>query len=452
MNIFDDFNNLPEFAELSNPPGRSRLFSLVPARLGQPMQESLLSFLIRTSRAHSVNPRRLVKEVLVDVDPTIGALSYAGFFKRLAKTVNGIGQYAEQFVSVFESATGANELRKLTMLPWQGLFPHNGQGMLAAHPRWCPACLLGACKAGEELHFPLAWSLDAFRVCPIHRCRMEQCCPQCGKHQSFIPQYPDLGTCSECLKPLVANNVLSVTTSEQPQVGLELWAAETIGKMIAYHSANGRVPTEDDFRQFVAAQVLRVSDGNRAAFCRAIGFPDRALDGWLSKGKRPSITQMLSLCYGVKVRPTEMGECDKQSLSSSRSLLPSDPLIRRTPCLRLKVDAREQLQASLKAYLLDARCLPVSKIADKIDVPARCLRYWFPELCSELAARHRTAVKARSDAYRAEQGRRVREVVWRLMDEGRYPSRRKVNGLLRKERMSLAQAHLLQAYRDALKR
>lgn len=93
---------------------------------------------------------------------------------------------------------------------------------------------------------------------------------------------------------------------------------------------------------------------------------------------------------------------------------------------------------------------PLSSIAKKIGSPARCLRYWFPELCRELSARYRAAEKTTSLEYQANQAARVREVVQQLKNEGVYPSRRRVNGILRKEGMSLAQAHLLKAYRDAL--
>lgn len=209
MNMQDIFDNLPRYSDLSNPPGRSRLFSLRPMHLGEPKQESLLSFLIRTSRAHAINPRQLIGVVLADVDPAIASLSYAGFFRRFAKTVNGMGQYAECFVSVLERATCVQGLRSLTMLPWQGIFPPNGQGMLAEHPQWCPHSLFGQVREGGERYIPLVWTLDAVKVCPEHGCRLEQHCPHCGKAQAFVPRYPDVGICSECGNSLVTQSVLN---------------------------------------------------------------------------------------------------------------------------------------------------------------------------------------------------------------------------------------------------
>jgi hypothetical protein len=93
----------------------------------------------------------------------------------------------------------------------------------------------------------------------------------------------------------------------------------------------------------------------------------------------------------------------------------------------------------------------VSAVAAELGLPASFLRYWFPELCGQLTAKYRKATKTRSEAHQARQRRRVEEIVRLVRAEGDYPSRRRVNNLLRGESMSLAQPHLLEAYRKALR-
>ena len=94
--------------------------------------------------------------------------------------------------------------------------------------------------------------------------------------------------------------------------------------------------------------------------------------------------------------------------------------------------------------------LPVSVIASKLGVTARCLRYWFPGQCVALTERAQVAQLERSIYHQAKQKQRVKAIVQQMRHVGRNPSRRQVGSVMRKEAMSLAQAHLLAAYREAL--
>lgn len=42
--------------------------------------------------------------------------------------------------------------------------------------RFCPECLWGY----KTPHFPLHWRLDAYRLCHLHKCFLEDYCPHCG--------------------------------------------------------------------------------------------------------------------------------------------------------------------------------------------------------------------------------------------------------------------------------
>jgi len=182
-------------------PPRSVLFSISPSGVGTPHQESLLSLLVRTSRAHGVSPRKLIREVFGSADIAISKLGYARFFKVHSGTVNGLGRYAEMFVSATEQLTAHQNLRHLTLLPWQDIFPFKGQGLLARHPRWCPTCLYQQQLLGQDMIFPLRWYLELTRSCAEHMCSLEDRCPSCGKTQPYIPSFPDMGICEYCHQP-----------------------------------------------------------------------------------------------------------------------------------------------------------------------------------------------------------------------------------------------------------
>jgi hypothetical protein len=443
MTPFVDLDDALNCMSPSVPP-RSELFSLAPTGVGTLHQESLLSFLVRTSRAHAVNTRHLISEVFGAADPAISKLAYAAFFSGYASTVNGLGKYAEMFVSATERLTGIRNLRNLTMLPWQGFFPHNGQGLLARQPRWCAACLYQQHLLGLPTVFPLRWYIEVNRVCAEHKCTLENRCPHCGKAQPFIPRFPDIGICDYCRRPLAG------TRPHENISQFQLWVNDAIGGMVMHQTDPDFAPSVDRFRDFVREQVQVMAGGNKAAFCRAIGFNDRGLDGWLNKSERPAVTQFLTLCYGVQVMPTDVFAGLPLSTVGTELRLSPDKLKYRGICPRPSLQRRKELEDSLHAKLNSEESPPVKIIAADLGVSPSCLRYWFPDLCELLSKRHRVAAKVRSEIYQAQQCCRVKEVVRMIRVDRRYPSRRQVNAVLRHEGMSLAQPYLLQAYLSAL--
>ncbi|PKO71005.1 MAG: hypothetical protein CVU20_08990 [Betaproteobacteria bacterium HGW-Betaproteobacteria-14] len=433
-----------DFQAAVHVPPRSVLFSLPPGGIGTPQQESLLSLLVRTSRAHAVSPRRLVGAIFSAASPEIARLDYATFYRSLAGTVNGLGQYADVFASAMARLTGQPDLRCLTMLPWKEVLPHNGQGLLARHPRWCPVCLYQQRLLGQAATFSLVWSVEPYKACLEHACLLDEHCPHCGKTQPFLPRYPDLGICHHCRKPLAGIRPPAALTEFQS------WVCKAVTDMVVHQSDTGLSICLERFRHYVGNQVSTVAEGNRAAFCKALGFHDRGLNGWLNKGERPSITHFLSLCYGLNVMPTEVFGASWPQATALR-LLPGR-LKDRSACPRVPPKHRQKIQEHLIALLDASDALPVSEIATSLGLTRSYLRYWFPELYTKLTKRFQAAVRARSREHQDRQSHRVVEVVGQIRANKEYPSRRRVNRLLHREGMSLAQPHLFQAYLNALKR
>lgn len=440
----------PFVAPAPEMPPRSQLFSLLPAGTGSAQQESLISLLVRIAYAHAVNPRELIGKVFTAAEPAISDLAYSTFFTRYAGTINGLGRYAEFFVAAMEKLTGQARLRHLTMLPWQDLFPHNGQGLLVRHPRWCPVCLFQQRLRGAETVIPLIWSLEAVQICITHRRHLDSVCPHCGRRQPFIPRYPDLAICDYCRQSLVPDLALSGSSGRQSPEKQEYWLAEAVGDMLARHSEAGFSPSAARFRAFLQEAVAASAEGNRAAFCRAIGLRGYALNGWINKDERPSMSQLLKVCYGVKVMPFDIFLMDGGRLERNALRQTAEALKQRARSPRLTPDRRAELEGFVRAHLGSPECLPVSMVAADLGLTARCLRYWFPELCKLLTVRYREGAGQRSAEHRAKQCLRVTGLVGQLREAGEYPSFRKVNNLLRQERMSLVQPHLREAYRAAM--
>ncbi len=427
-------------------PPRTRLHTLSPSGVGTPMQESLLSFIVRTAGTHAVNPRRMIATVFPEVAPAFADLAYATFFTRLAGTANGLGRYAELFVEAAERLTGRTGLRQLTMLPWRELFPHNGQGLLARRPRWCPTCFAEQLLAGDAPAAPLAWSLEAVRSCPKHRLLLQDCCPTCGRHQPFIPRYPDFSVCEHCHCSLAEAGETDATQKPDALTVLERWAVDAIGDMVMLPA--GVEPSAERFRDVLRARISATAEGNRARFCREMGLREWSLKGWLTKNERPSPTQFLAVCYGQGSLPSQLFTSTTDAPSTPRQI--NGTLKRRMPCPRPTDEHKRVLKRLLLERLSAQEPTSIAAVGREFGVPARCLRYWFPDLCKSLGLQYQAWMKVRSITHEEKQRRRVREIVREVCEAGEYPSRRRINRILRKERMALVQQHLLGAYLAAI--
>ncbi|MCL4470282.1 MAG: TniQ family protein [Gammaproteobacteria bacterium] len=443
-----DPQTFPELESLDfTMPQRSRLYRPVPMGAEAGQIEGQLSYLVRLARAHSVNPRRLVRTVFASDNLAIRQLKYAGFFSRGAGTINGLGKYAELFQEETGQLTGACFLRHMSLLPLKELLPPNGAGLLAPKPRWCPCCVGEMVESGDDVYRPLAWSFDLYRVCVRHGMQLQDTCGHCGRHQPFIPRYPDLGRCDHC------GGMLANSEQQKSSSRLDLWASKAITNIVQHLPALDGIATVSRFVAFLKAAVARFSDGNRAEFCERIGMPPWALKGWLSDGERPTLPQLLSVCYGLGIMPSKLFLEPEDILPSMRDSLRPVPekLFGRAERPMLSVRARRKLAKDLDAIINnpeDVRSLPV--VVKSLGFTQFCLKYWFPVAYASIQDKHESARKLRM-AIRAQSERDAVVSVVRLMRErGEYPSRRKVNTELLKQKMSLIRPELMQIYRQAI--
>ncbi|MDA8254101.1 MAG: TniQ family protein [Betaproteobacteria bacterium] len=429
-------------------PQRSRLYRPMPMGLEADQIEGQLSYLVRLARAHSVNPRRLVRTVFASDNLAIRQLKYAGFFVRHAGTINGLGKYAELFQEETGRLTGASFLRHMSLLPLKELLPPNGAGLLAPKPRWCPCCVGEMVESRDDVYRPLAWSLGLYRVCIRHGVQLQDTCGHCGRPQPFIPRYPDLGRCDHC------GGMLASSEQDRSTSRLDLWVSKAICDIVQHLPTLDGTATASRFVAFMKLAVTRFSDGNRVEFCERIGMLPWALTGWLSGRVRPTLPQLLSVCYGLGIMPSKLFLSDPEAvLSDMGDILRSVPekLFSRVKRPLLGVRVRRKLAKDLDAIINDpedVRSLPT--VAKSLGLTRSCLKYWFPEAYALIQGKHESARKLRM-AIRAQYERDTVVSVVRLMRErGEYPSRRKVNTELLKQKMSLIRPELMQAYRQAI--
>ncbi|HEY6411479.1 MAG TPA: TniQ family protein, partial [Ktedonobacteraceae bacterium] len=160
--------------ELTETKLHGRLYYIEPIVVGDPMVESLTSYVTRLADAHSISPRTLIKN---EIAPLLRKTSlYQGgrlmsghlnTYLKQSHTLNGTTLWAADMVEVLEQLTGRHDLRFLTMLSWKHVI--STQKLLRWSRAWCPMCYEQWQEMNQIVYEPLLWSLDVMSVCHIHR-------------------------------------------------------------------------------------------------------------------------------------------------------------------------------------------------------------------------------------------------------------------------------------------
>lgn len=421
-----------------------RLFHIEPEG-GFSHPESLHSWVVNLARAHSLSPRVLLKYLIAQSEQHSDVWNGTTFFERDSVTMNGFGKYARMTVDLLQPDT-AVDVESMTLLSLTGLFPHNGEGALARHPKWCAHCLCEQARANQRLHLKLAWSFEHYRVCPVHKVHLSGLCPACASPQSFVPIHPSLVHCGACGRPLLAELEEDEECGAANVTKFEAWCSTAIDDMIARRAtlkAGGSLAT---FRTNIAAIVHKLSPGNRKLLCESIGLQAYALNGWLNKDERPSLAVVLKFGFGVSVQVADFFLPDAASLAAGPNSVDAECSKRGArPMLGLQ---RRKDTESLLAVIIDdlADCRPLAKVAEQLGLSRSALKYWFRSACCEIVLKNRRFESRRQEVRYQTDHDILRAVVQSLRAKDLNPSRRRVDAGLRRHGLALARPDIFLAY------
>lgn len=166
--------------------------------------------------------------------------------------------------------------------------------------------------------------------------------------------------------------------------------------------------------------------------------------------------QLLSVCYGLDVMPSRIflpREAGEDWAAKDLVLhKPPAKFSHRKDRPLLDINERKRLEMQLAELIVSqSGSMPLSEVARKLGLRTSCLSYWFPKECKIIKSHHASAKKQAKE----ERGRRKRAEVTRLvkkmLDLGENPSRKKVDVIMRQQRVSLRWAEVNDAYRQAFR-
>ncbi|WP_215780002.1 TniQ family protein [Paludibacterium sp. B53371] len=427
-------------------PPRSILFALPPLLGPGAQRESLVSYLVRLARAHQVEVRPMVRELIWPQLAQGSVQPHAPFFRHQARTLNGVGRYAAAFARGLGQLTAVPDLAQLTLLPWSGVIPPQSPGLLANEVRWCPACLAEQRENGQESYFPLLWSLEHYRVCLRHHRPLESRCPWCNCPQDFIPYYPEQARCTHCFGFLAPVSSLAVSTTVAPR---ELRWAQLLQSMTST-AAFDAAYSLDRLLLTLTHAAERWSDGEMQRLSLMMGLGYKAISGWSSKRQKPAFPLLLQVAEALNVPVAELFSGDR---AVERPKKP-DGLLTLKPRGSSALSLSELGQRLQDLLATEQGQHPVSVLLRQLGVSRSYAKYWFPEQVVELGLRHKAWQRRQTRVSQSQEIALGRQAVAEIVSNDLYPSGRRVREVFRRHRLSLLRPYLRQAYlgwRDALR-
>src|SRR6266567_5058243 len=214
-------------------PPRSRLYGLEPYQINTIWSESLTSYLNRLGWAHGVSPRDLVVQELLPFFTSKPWLrSSPGLvtvFSRKggAMSLNGMGTFALEGVTLLKQLTMRSDLHLLTLHSWIGNLPLSRN--MRTVPAWCERCYAEWREQDSFPYQPLLWMFQVVTLCPSHKRRLIEHCPQCQKQQSVIATAKTRpGGCTQCGRWLGTPSTPTEQEVDQETADWQNWVMHTL--------------------------------------------------------------------------------------------------------------------------------------------------------------------------------------------------------------------------------
>lgn len=361
---------------------RSRLYPLAPAGVGTAFVESLTGYVVRLAEAHAVSTADLVyREVSRFLMPAVGSLATVSY------AINGVGKGAKRWVQAMEAVTLRSDIRYLTLLPFEPLFP---RPFLFRDVRaWCPACYGIMSAGGGPIYEPLLWCLKLVEVCPRHRRPLATTCPHCHRRLRPMVAASRTGFCSRCGLWLgCATDRVAHDASDPVPTEYQFWLADAIGELLANAPQTQAERLRDRARGALLAYANAFAEGNRTAVADIAGCRRGVFYSWFKGDSAPRIDTLLRTWYRLQIPvacllndagpglPSQVRSKTSLEIRKAREVTP-----KRT---------REQIRAALEEALQEQPVPSLNEIACRLGYSTTTrLREADRDLCCRIVLNYR---------------------------------------------------------------
>ncbi|MDJ0730847.1 MAG: TniQ family protein [Crocosphaera sp.] len=409
-------------------PPRSCLHHLEPIGIGTSMVESLSSYVTRLAHSHGVFAGILLEKKLKPLINKRYGVATLNKIAHYSKALNGMGIMAEDLVRGLSILTSRQDLSLLTLLHWSNLFPT--RQLLRSSRAWCPLCYSEQFQNNKICYEPLLWSLKIVQVCPKHHIFLVSSCPDCGQKNLPLTGRSQPGCCSKCGAWL--GNYDEIHRISHPSylsdLEWELWKGINVGNLLQKSSSRLSFPKQEAIAEALNICVSHFSQGNIALWARQLQVPRNTLWLWCKGKNLPTLQALLKICYCLRISVWDFVH-HNLDLSNSTFVPPKLDLKVRSPSQQVN---KSSLEMSLKLLLKENREPPMSmeEVARQLGYDRRTIFRHCPELCRLVSAKYikyqkRTHIQKLDDCC-AE----VRQAVFDLHTQGKYPSEAKVAQLI----------------------
>jgi hypothetical protein len=238
--------------------------------------------------------------------------------------------------------------------------------------------------------------------------------------------------------------------------GVSLGTERAIEATIARNGDLVDIATRERFIRTLKFLLEQTAHGNRAAFCRIMGWNEWALNGWLKNGQKITFPKLLEIALRFGINPVDLcigalAPTDLPRVKSAAHSAGKMALTDRAQKPQLPPAQRKVVQDHMQVVLQSAAVPPsLANIAARFGLTRGGLKYWFPELCAEISARRKRMRLVQVVLAREERKELVAHAVADIITQGRSPSRRSVDATISDFGLALARPEVFRTYRAAL--
>ncbi|PLR83036.1 hypothetical protein CVD25_09950 [Bacillus canaveralius] len=399
---------------------KSQLYNLEPIGIGTIYCESLTSYLVRLSQAHSVNLGTLLNKVVAPALKKEYVLNSAMFggnrFFDGAKALNGVSDSSMDLVNALQLLTGRKDLIYLTLKTWDEVL--TSRGLLKESIAWCPLCLHEFRLEHRYIFYPLAWYMEPVRCCLIHNILLLDKCQNCGNDIPILHRSSVNGCCPHCKHGLFLVDGNANKTRDNHK---DIYVAENLANIV---SIGPKLEIRLS-RELISQRFNLLIDVYERNFLLDLSFPKVTVHNWLHGDAIPTIQKLLDICYALGVSLTDFFLQD----NLKPNLVVEKIQYNTSTHERRNLD-HLQIEKQLLSYIELSKPMSMVAIAKDMNVNKRTLYRILPELCKKLSKRYKEFMGIKSDERKQTIKNLIKRSVQELIENGKKPSQKNIERLL----------------------